>query len=189
VSIAPTAGDFLALFVWQEEGATTPTVTDNVGSTYTRDCDLTYNQGFGLRRLTVFHLVNVPSGITGISVTPNRPSRAIVGEYSGMTSTAALDVCGPVNNQTTSVTSWSSTATATTTKDLIFGLADTGLSGSAGYAASGAWSKVLEQPDPVGADDSFVEHQMNVAAGSYTATGTTFSSVTESSVVVAFKTQ
>ncbi|MGZ3607112.1 MAG: DUF2341 domain-containing protein, partial [Syntrophales bacterium] len=124
VSMAPTAGNFLTVFVWQIEGAATPSVmTDNRGSVYTKDCDLTFNQGFGARRLTVYHLPNVPSGITGINITPNKPSRTIVAEYSGLpTGGALLDVCGAVNNQTTASTAWSSAATATTATDLVFGL-------------------------------------------------------------------
>ena len=35
VGIAPAAGDFLAVFVWQVEGATTPSITDNLGTTHT----------------------------------------------------------------------------------------------------------------------------------------------------------
>src|SRR6185369_13638443 len=99
VSIAPNQGNFLGVFVWQIEGAATPSaMTDNLGSVYTKDCDLTYDQGFGVRRLTVYHLLNAPTGITGVLVTPNRPSRAIVAEYSGMPTTGAiLDVCGTVN--------------------------------------------------------------------------------------------
>ena len=189
VSISSTAGDFLVVFVWQAEGATTPSVTDNLGSTYTQDCDLSYNQGSGVRELTVYHLLNAPSGITGVNITPNKPSRGIVAEYSGMpTSGSLLDVCGTVNNQTSPVTSWSSTATTTTFTDLVFGLADTGFTAHAGYSASGGWTGRLEQSDTTDADDSYFEEQIGMAAGSYTATGTTTSSVGESSVVVAFKT-
>ena len=173
------------MFVWS---ATTPTVTDNLGSTYTRDCTITYVQGGGTRQLTVFHLLNAPSGITGINSSSQPWSRTIVAEYSGMpTSGAVLDVCGTPNTQG-AVTSWSSTATTTTANDLVFGLADTGFTAAAGYQASGAWTGRLEQPDTVDVDDSYLEDQINVAAGSYTATGTTTASVYEASVVVAFKT-
>ena len=189
VSISPTAGDFLVVFVWQAEGATTPSVTDNLGSIYNQDCDLTYNQGSGVRELTVYHLLKAPSGITGVNITPNKPSRGIVAEYSGMpTSGSLLDVCGTVNNQTSPVTSWSSTATTTTFTDLVFGLADTKSAAAVGYKASGAWTGRLEQSDTKDADDSYFEDQISMAAGSYTGTGTTVSSVDESSVVVAFKT-
>ena len=130
-----------------------------------------------------------PSGITGITSSSQPWSRTIVAEYSGMpTSGAVLDVCGTPNTQTTASTSWSSTATTTTANDLVFGLADTGFTAAAGYKASGAWTGRLEQPDTVDVDDSYLEDQINVAAGSYTATGTTTASVQESSVVVAFKT-
>ena len=186
VAISPTAGDFLGVFVWS---ATTPTVTDNLGSTYTRDCTITYVQGAGTRQLTVFHLLNAPSGITGVTSSSQPWSRTIVAEYSGMpTSGAVLDVCGTANTQNGAVTSWSSTATTTTANDLVFGLADTGATAAAGYKASGAWTGRLEQPDTVDVDDSYLEDQINVAAGSYTATGTTTASVYEASVVVAFKT-
>ena len=189
VSIAPTAGDFLGVFVWQVEGAATPSaMTDNLGNVYTKDCDLTYVQISGARRLTVFHLLNAPSGITGVNITPNKPSRAIVVEYSGMPTTGTvLDVCGAVNNQGTPVTSWSSTATTTTASDLVFGLADSWLAGNVGYSASGAWTGRLASHDTVDGDDSYLEDRINVAAGSYTATGTTSLSATESSVVVGFK--
>jgi hypothetical protein len=190
VNIAPAAGDFLVAFVWQTEGAATPTITDNLGSAYALDCNLTFDQGFGARRLTVYHLLSAAAGITGVRVTPNRSSRTIVAEYSGMASTAALDVCGAVNNQTTNVTSWSSTAASTTgAKDLIFGLADSAVTGNAGYAASGAWAGRLIQHDTLDGDDSFVEDQLNVAAGSYTATGTSTTAARQSSVVVGFKVQ
>jgi hypothetical protein len=190
VSMAPTAGNFLAVFVWQIEWAAAPTaMTDNRGSVYTKDCDLTFNQGAGVRRLTVYHLPNVPSGITGINITPNKPSRAIVAEYSGMpTGGALLDVCGAVNNQTTASATWSSAATATTATDLVFGLTDTGYSGNAGFGASGVWTGRIAQHDSVDADDSYFEDQINVAPGSYTATGTSSVSLAKSSVVVAFKT-
>ena len=178
--ITPTAADFVGVFVWS---ATTPTVTDNLGSTYTRDCTITYVQGGGTRQLTVYHLLNAPSGITGINSSSQPWSRTIVAEYSGMpTSGAVLDVCGTPNTQTTASTSWSSTATTTTAKDLVFGLADTGFTAAAGYHASGAWTGRLEQPDTVDGDDSYLEDQINVAAGSYTATGTTTASVQESPV-------
>ncbi|MGZ5528353.1 MAG: beta strand repeat-containing protein, partial [Limisphaerales bacterium] len=190
VNMAPTAGNFLAVFVWQIEGAATSSaMTDNQGSVYTKDCDLTFNQGFGARRLTIYHLPNVPGGITAINITPNKPSRTIVAEYSGMpTGGALLDVCGAVNNQTTASTAWSSAATATTATDLVFGLTDTGFSGNAGFGASGAWTGRIAQHDSVDADDSFFEDQINVASGSYTATGTSSVSLAKSSVVVAFKT-
>jgi len=189
VSIAPAAGDFLAVFVFQVEGATSPTITDNLGTAYTLDCNLTYTQGYGNRRLTVYHLLKAGTGITGITVTPNKPSRAVVLEYSGMAATAGLDVCGTVRNQTTNVTSWSSNALASKAKDVIIGVADTAVSGNAGYAASGAWAGRLIQHDTVDADDCFVEDQLNVVAGSYTATGTTTTAVRESSVVIGFKIQ
>ena len=189
VNISPTAGDFLVVFVWQAEGGLTPSTSDNLGSTYTQDCDLAYDQGSGFRRLTVYHLLNAPSGITGVHITPNQPSRGIVAEYSGMPrSGSVLDVCGIVRNQNNPVTNWGSNATTTTSTDLVFGLADTKLSGGAGYKASGAWTGRLEQSDPRNVDDSYFEDQIMVSAGSYTATGTTVSSVTESSVVVTFKT-
>ena len=173
--------------MWQTEGATTPAVTDNLGSAYTQDCDFTYNQGFGLRRLSVFHALNVPSGITAVNITPNQPSRGIVAEYSGMpTSGSVLDVCGTVANQTTATTSWSSGTAATTSTDLVFGLADTGSSLSAGYRAATGWTGRLEQADNVDYDDSYVEDQISALSGNYKAAGTTSSSVTESSVVVAF---
>jgi hypothetical protein len=187
VAIAPSTGDFLVALVWQEEGAATPSVTDNVSSVYTKDCDLTYDQGFGLRRLTVYHLLKAGAAITGVRVTPNKPSRAIVAEYSGMPSTAALDVCGAVNTQNTNVTSWASQAATTTATDLVFGLADTGMTANAGYAANAGWQGRLAQHDPVGVDDSFMEDQLNAGAGSYTATGTSTSAVAEASVVVAFR--
>ncbi len=190
VSIAPTAGDFLAVFVFQTEGAATPSaMTDNLGSVYTKDCDVTYNQGYGgLDRLTVYHLLNAPSGITGVSITPNKPSRGIVAEYSGMpTSGTVLDVCGAANNQTTGVTSWSSTATTTTANDLVFGLADSGTTGNVGYGASGSWVGRATSHDNVDGDDSYVEDRIGVAAGSYTATGTTTVSATETTMVIAYK--
>ena len=191
VSIAPAAGDFLVVFVWQIEGAATPTsMTDNRGSVYTRDCDLTYDQGFGgNRRLTVYHLLNAPSGITGVNITPNKPSRGIVAQYSGMPTTGVvLDVCGAVANKSRATTSWTSPATTTTASDLVFGLADTGSVSNAGYSASGSWTGRAAQHDSVDLDDSYFEDKINVAAGSYTATGTTKASVRESSMVVAFKT-
>jgi hypothetical protein len=191
VSIAPAPGDFLAVFVWQIEGTTAAaTVTDNVGSAYTQDCNVTYNQGFGgNRRLTVYHLLNTPSGITTINVTPSMPSRAIVAEYSGMpTSGTVLDVCGAVNNQSTATTSWTSTAAATTGNDLVFGLADSGSSANAGYSASGSWTGRAHQADAVDVDDSYFEDSINVLPGSYTATGATTTAVRESSIVVGFKT-
>ena len=138
VTIAPTAGDFLAVVVMQIEGGATPTVmTDNKASVYTKDCDLTYNQGFGAgRRMTVYHLLNAPSGITTVNITTTVPTRAIVAEYSGMpTSGTVLDVCGTVNNQTSGVTSWTSPATTTTANDVVLGIAETGYTGTAGYAA------------------------------------------------------
>ena len=185
VAISPAATDFLGVFVWS---ATTPTVTDNLGNTYTRDCTVSYLQGIGARQLTVYHLLNAPAGITGVNISSQPWSRAIVAEYSGMpTSGAVLDVCGTPNTQN-AVTSWSSTATLTTANDLVFGLADTGATAAAAYHASGAWNGRLEQPDTVDVDDSYLEDQINVAAGSYTATGTTAASVYEASVVVAFKT-
>ncbi|UOA10214.1 DUF2341 domain-containing protein [Methylobacter sp. S3L5C] len=190
VGIAPTPGNFLAVFVWQIEGAATPAVmTDNLGSIYTKDCDLTFNQGNGLRRLTVFHLLNAPGGITKVNITPNRPSRTIVAEYSGMpVSGAMFDVCGMVNNQTTASNTWSSLATTTTAVDLVFGLTDTGFSGNAGFGASGAWIGRLAQHDTIDADDSYLVDHINAAPGSYTATGTSTISLATSSVVVAFKT-
>ena len=188
VTISPTPGGFLAVAVWQVEGAVTPSaVTDNLGSVYTKDCDVTYNQGFGLRRLTVYHLKNVPSGITGVNITPNKPSRGIVAEYSGIPAGTVLDVCGAVNTQSSPITSWLSAATTTTTDDLVLGLADTGFTGTAGYSATGAWAGRLAQHDTVDQDDAYFEDQVAVAAGTYTATGKTTSSVAESSVVVAFK--
>src|SRR5437879_13443698 len=101
---------------------------------------------------------------------------------------SVLDVCGIVRNQNNPVTNWRSKATTTTSTDLVFGLADTKRSGGAGYKASGASTGRLEQSDPLNVDDSYFEDQIMVSAGSYTATGTTVSSVTESSVVVTFKT-
>lgn len=190
VALAPAAGDFLAVFVWQSEGATTPSaVTDNRGDAYTRDCDLTFNQGAGARRVTVYHLLNAPSGITGVSITPNRRSQGIVGEYSGMPATGTvLDVCGAVRNQTSASKSWSSGTATTTATDLVFGLADTRSVANAGYASSGGWIGRLAEHDSLVADDNFVADRIGVAAGSYTATGTTTVSVTESAVVVAFRT-
>ena len=109
VAISPTAGDFLGVFVWS---ATTPTVTDNLGSTYTRDCTIAFAQGGVSQQLTVFHLLNAPSGITGITTSSQPWSHMIVAEYSGMpTSGTVLDVCGTAKTQTTASTSWSSTAT------------------------------------------------------------------------------
>jgi hypothetical protein len=191
VSISPATGDFLAVFVWQVEGTSAAaTVTDNHGSVYTQDCNLTYDQGFGgLRRLTVYHLLNAASGITTVNVTPSKPSRAIVAEYSRMpTSGVVLDVCGAVNTQTTATASWTSTAATTTGVDLLFGLADTGSSGNAGYGASGSWTGRAAQHDAVDVDDAYFEDMINVVPGNYTATGTTTSAVTQSSVVVGFKT-
>ena len=191
VSITPAAGDFLGVFVWQIEGAATPSaMTDNLGSVYTKDCELTYDQGYGgLRRLTVYHLLSVPSGITAVNITPNKPSRAIVAEYSGMPASGSVfDVCGAVNNQTSKLTSWTSSATTTTSNDLVFGLADTGSVGNAGYSASGSWTGRAAQHDTVDLDDSYFEDMIGMAAGSYTAAGTTTASATESSLVVAFKT-
>ena len=189
VSIAPAAGDFLAVVVWQVEGAATPgSVTDNRGSVYTKDCDVTYDQGFGLRRVTVYHLQNAQSGITGVTIVPNRSSRGVVAEYSGMpASGAVLDVCGGVNTQT-GVTSWTSGAGVTSGTDLVLGLADTGFSGNAGYGASGTWAGRLAQHDGADGDDAYLEDKVGVGAGSYTATGTTTQSVGESSVVVGYKT-
>ena len=160
VTISRPAGDFLGVFVWS---ATTPTITDNLGSAYTRDCTITYAQGGGTRQLTVFHLLNAPSGITGVTSSSQPWSRTIVAEYSGMpTSGAVLDVCGTPNTQTTASTTWSSTATTTTAKDLVFGMADTGFSAAAGYHASGAWSGRFEQGDAADIDDSYLEDQLNV---------------------------
>lgn len=190
VALAPKAGDFLAVFVWQSEGAATPSaVSDNRGDVYTRDCDVTFNQGAGMRRVTVYHLLNAPAGITGITITPNRRSQGTVAEYSGMpASGAVLDVCGAVRNQTSASKSWSSAATSASATDLVFGLADTRSVANAGYAASGGWIGRLAQHDSVVADDNFLEDRIGVAAGSYTATGITSVAVTESSVVIAFKT-
>jgi large repetitive protein len=189
VSITPTAGDFLVVFVWQIEGAATPSaMTDNRSDVYTKDCEVTYDQGFGgNRRLTVYHLLNAPSGITGIKITPNQPSRGIVAEYTGVPSGAVLDVCGTVSNQSTATTSFSSTAATTTASDLVFGLADTGTTGNAGYSASGGWTGRAAQHDTIDLDDSYFEDRINVAAGSYTATGTTSTAVRESSLVVAYR--
>jgi hypothetical protein len=189
VAIAPTAGHFLAVFVWQTEGAASPSVADNKGSAYTLDCNLTYNQGFGNRRLTVYHVLSAQSGITSVTVTPNTPSRAIVAEYSGMAATASLDVCGTVNNQTTNTTSWTSPATATTSTDLIFGLVDSATTATAGYAPGAGWNGRRIQADTTDVDDSYMEDQLNMFSGSFTATGTSTASATESTVVVAFKAQ
>ena len=184
VAISPTAGDFLGVFVWS---ATTPTITDNLASTYTRDCTITYVQGGGTRQLTVFHLLNAPGGITGVTSSSQPWSRTIVAEYSGMpTSGTVLDVCGLPTCKAGSPTGrprqqpprrliWYS---VWPTQEL---------SAAAGYHASGAWTGRLEQPDTVDVDDSYLEDQINVPAGSYTATGTTTASVYEASVVVAFK--
>jgi LmbE family N-acetylglucosaminyl deacetylase len=190
VKISPTAGDFLAVIVWQVEGSTTPaSVTDNKGSVYVKDCDLTYDQGFGPnRRVTVYHLLNAPSGITGVTVTPNKPSRSIVVEYSGMTATAGLDVCGTVNNQT-NVTSWTSTALSTTGTDVVLGLADTGTTGSAGYSVGSGWNNRLSQGDNIDNDTGYIEDKLNATPGNYTATGTTSGAMLQSSVVIAFKVQ
>src|SRR4029077_4024855 len=149
-------GDFLSVLLWQVEGAATPAaMTDNLGSVYTKDCDLTYDQGFGgLRRLTVYHLLSAPSGIMTMNITPNEPSRGIVAEYSGMpASGSVLDVCGAVNNQSSGATSWSSIATTTTSNDLVLGLADTGTVGNAGYSASGTWAGRATQHDTIDLDD------------------------------------
>src|SRR4029077_1671190 len=184
-------GDFLAVLVWQVEGAATPAaMTDNLGSVYTKDCDLTYDQGFGgLRRLTVYHLLSVPSGITAVNITPNKRSRGMVAEYSGRpVSGSVLDVCGGVNNQTSGVTSWSSLATTSTSNDLVLGLADTGTTGNAGYSASGSWTGRAAHHDTIDLADSYFEDRIGVAAGSYTATGTSTVAAKESSAVVAFKT-
>ena len=175
-TISPTAGDFLAVVVMQIEGGATPSVmTDNKASVYTKDCDLTYNQGFGAgRRMTVYHLLNAPSGITTVNITTTVPTRAIVAEYSGMpTSGTVLDVCGTVNNQTTGVTSWTSPATTTTANDVVLGIAETGYTGTAGYAAGAAGRAGREQTNASDGDDSYLEDKVGVAAGSYTATGTT----------------
>ena len=177
------------VFVWQIEGSATPSaMTDNRSDVYTKDCDVTYDQGFGPnRRLTVYHLLNAPSGITGINITPNDPSRAIVAEYTGVPSGTVLDVCGAASNQSTATTSFSSTATTTSASGLVFGLADTGTAGNAGYSASGGWTGRAAQHDTIDLDDSYFEDRINVAAGSYTATGTTSTAVRESSLVVAYK--
>ena len=126
----------------QAEGGATPPVTDNLSSVYTKDCDLTYNQGFGAgRRMTIYHLQNAPGGITTVNITPSAAARAIVAEYSGIpASGAVLDVCGTVNNQTTGVTSWTSPPTTTTSNDLVLGIAETGTVSSAGYAAGTGWT-------------------------------------------------
>ena len=190
VAIAPTAGDFLAVVVMQIEGGATPTVmTDNKASVYTKDCDLTYNQGFGAgRRMTVYHLLNAASGITTVNITVNANARAIVAEYSGMPSSGAvLDVCGTVNNQTSGVTSWTSPATTTTASDVVLGIVETGYTGNAGYAAGSGWAGRQRQANAADGDDSYLEDKVGVAAGSYTATGTTTASAGESTVIVAYK--
>src|SRR5262249_53889328 len=126
--------------------------------------------------------------ITGITVSPNKPSRAIVAEYFGISATgASLDVCGTVNNQTTPVTSWSSVAATTTGNDLVFGLADSAYGSTAGYKATGSWNGRLEQDDVTDGDTSYLEDQTYVAAGSFTASGTSTTALQESSVVVAYK--
>ena len=42
----------------------------------------------------------------GINISPNKPSRTIVAEYSSLPAGTVLDLCGAVRNQSTASTTW-----------------------------------------------------------------------------------
>ena len=186
VSIAPTAGNFLIVAIWLVEGGGIPTCTDNLSHTYIMDANVTYDNGFGLRRLVVLHYQNIASGITYITVGPSVNSRTAVIEYSGMPTTGTVfNAIGTPKINTPATTSWSSNATSITGQSLVLALQDTGATANASYAATGSWAFRLHAGDTGDGDDSCIADQLNVPTGSYTATGTSTSVVT-ASVIIAY---
>jgi hypothetical protein len=184
-----TSGSLLAVsvFLFSNTG-NTPTVADNKSggsSVYSTGLDLLHGSG-GTGRTSIFYVLACASGITSVTITPGGKASASVTEVS-YTGTASLDVAVSASKSVTT-SPWSSNPITTTgTSDYVLGTALSTTNGDVGYAVNGAWGLIAKVPDGADGDSAFLEEQLNLAAGTYSAGGTWGASGHSDSTVISWK--
>jgi hypothetical protein len=103
-----TAGNLIVVVVAIQLGSA-PSVTDNLGSTYTQD------YSFQTGRIAVFSLANNPGGITSITASSAFDTQKIaVFEYSGAATTSPFDTSAVGLDNGFAVSNWTTNTTGTT---------------------------------------------------------------------------
>lgn len=177
------AGNFLAVAIHVAQTGSAPSITDNLGSTYTCPVNFQGPTGTTNRTLLCF-LKNVPPGITSITVNTPEPHMIIAAEYAGVEGTSDGSATPVFQNATTS---WSSGSVVTSTIDLLLGFASSGSGASVAYSPGAGWTAVKTQTNATDGDSSFLEERLNVAPGTSPATGTTAANAVELSTIAAFR--
>ena len=173
------AGDLNIVVVgWNDTTSTITSVKDGMGNTYS----LAVGPIVGNRlSQSIYYATNILAGTNKVSVTFNQsaasPDVRIL-EYSGLDTTAPLDVTASATGNGSTASSGSATTNAA--NELIFG-ADTVFTGNSG-AGSGFTARIITSPDSDLAEDEIVG-----VTGSYAATAPLTSSGNWVMQMVTFK--
>ena len=164
---AQTAGNLNVVVVgWNDASTTVSSVTDTSGNTYVRAVGPTVGGGISQSIYYAKSIAGAAANANIVTVTfsaaANAPDIRIL-EYSGLNTTAPLDVTAAASGRGTSVSSGS--ATTTSANELILGA--TTVSATTSGVGSGFTKRIQTVPD-----SDLVEDQIVTATGSYAATST-----------------
>lgn len=162
------------------------TCTDNKSggtSTYLTAADYVLTQNV---RMSVLYVENCAAGITSVSPSSTAAWAAVVLEYSGIMLSGSFDKAGAVNGQASTAVPISNNIT-TTYPGLILSFSASPTSNSRSYAASGAWSGVIQFPNVTDGDDAYCEEQLNVAIGTYAGAFTCTAATQTCTGIVSFR--
>ena len=159
--LSQTAGNLNIVAVgWNDSTSSVSSISDSRGNTYTLAIGPT--TGTSLRQ-SIYYAKNILGGSNTVTVTFNQAASFVdvrVFEYSGLSTTAPLDVTAAASGSGT--TASSGPATTTAANELVFGAAMTG--GVIKAAGSGFTSRLITPDGDIGED------KLVSATGSYTAT-------------------
>jgi hypothetical protein len=173
ITITLTAGN--AAYVWVRAGGTVTinSVADTLGNTYsvvTRDGTNNWplSPDADADTVALYQAVNVTGGATTITVTTSASAtqRHIAIEFSGLTTTTAVDKAALTDSQTSTTPTSGVTATRTQAAEMLLSCISTGGS-SPGYTAGTNFTKALAETTK-----SAVEHQVVAATGTDAGTWT-----------------
>ena len=164
---AQTAGNLNVVVVgWNDASTTVSSVTDTSGNTYAWSRGPTVGGGISQSIYYAKSIAGAAANANIVTVTfsaaANAPDIRIL-EYSGLNTTAPLDVTAAASGRGTSVSSGS--ATTTSANELILGA--TTVSATTSGVGSGFTKRIQTVPD-----SDLVEDQIVTATGSYAATST-----------------
>ncbi len=166
-----TAGSLIVVKVSANTTTATATCADSLGQTYSLAVGPTVNASLGGSGFTqwVFYFANSAAGANTVTVTFSASipfKRMVIVEYSGLATSAVLDVTAAATGNSASPDSGAATTTAN--NELIFGGGIT----DSGNIGAGTGFTAREAPDAY----SKPEDKNGATAGSYNATFTTSAS-------------